>query len=174
MSAPDWWCPLPLNCSETYGELEIDGDSLHGPAWCAHNLSPLYDSPDFRDDNPLVETQPGRVARPTIVDQTDYSLRLMFSGATDQAGTPHDDPAGGLLANRRLFVATFIDPIQSGAAVDLPATLTVPDAAGGADIVFAFACQPLKLSGFTLLEGGYARAVLELRIPVPEFAEAGP
>ena len=173
MSASDRWCPLPLNCSETYGELTIDGVSLHGPAWCAHDLSPLYDSPDFRDDNPLVETQPGRVARPTIVDQTDYSLRLMFSGATEPDGTPHANPAGGLLANRLLFVETFIDPIQSGAEDSLTSELEFP-LPSGVIATYQFESQPLKLSGFTLLEGGYARAVLELRIPVPEFAEAGP
>ena len=173
MSAPDWWCPLPLNCTDTYGKLTIAGVELQGPGWCAFDLSPLYDSPDFRADNPLVETQPGRVARPTIADETDYSLRVMFSGATDQAGTPHVDPAGGLLANRFAFVAALIDPIQSGAAADLPAVLEVPSASGGTT-TYLFDCQPLKLDGYTLLPGAYARAVLELRIPVPELVEPGP
>ena len=167
-------CPAPLNCSETYGELVIDAVTLHGPAWCAWDLSPLYDSPEFRDDNILVERLAGRVARPTVIDETDYSLRLLFSGYSNQSGsTVWTDGAGGLLANRRTFVETFVEPIQTGTA-DLAATLTVPDGAGGADIVFEFACQPLKLSGFTLLPDGYARAVLELRIPVPDLVEAGP
>jgi hypothetical protein len=173
VSAPDWWCPLPLNCTETYGRLTIAGVATQGPGWCAHDLSPMYDSPEFRADNPLVETQAGRVARPTIADQTDYSLRVMFSGATDQDGTPHVDPAGGLLANRWEFVETFIDPILSGAASDLPAELVIPSASGGT-ITYLFDCQPLKLDGFVLLEGAYARGVLELRIPVPELAESGP
>ena len=167
-------CPAPLNCSETYGELVIDAVTLHGPAWCAWDLSPLYDSPEFRDDNILVERLPGRVARPTVIDETDYSLRLMFSGYSNQSGsTVWTDAAGGLLANRRTFVEQYIDPIQTGDA-DLPATLTVPDGAGGADLVYVFACQPLRLSGFTLLPEGYARAVLELRLPVPYLVEPGP
>lgn len=173
MSASDRWCPQPLNCTETYGTLTVAGVPLQGPAWCAFDLSPLYDSPDFREDNPLVETQPGRVARPTIADQTDYSLRVMFSGATDQDGNPWNDPAGGLLYNRLLFIETFIKPIQTGVTSSLTSELDFP-LPSGSIATYQFESQPLKLDGYTLLPGAYARAVLEFRIPDPELIEAGP
>jgi hypothetical protein len=168
MPAPEWFCPLPLDCSETYGELTINNVSLHGPAWCAFDLSPLYDSPEFRGDNVLVETLAGRIAKPTLTDETTYSLRLMLSGYSDQAGTPWAAPAGGLLANRRAFEAAFITPIRTGTA-DLPATLLVPDPNDVAlGITFVFDVQPLKLTGWTLLPNAYARATVELRVPRPD------
>lgn len=173
MSAPDWFCPLPLNCGDTYGELTIDGLSLHGPAWCAWDLSPLYDSPEFRGDNILVERLDGKVARPVVTDETDYSLRLMFSGYSDQAGVPWGAPAGGVLANRQAFHDTYVAPIRSGTA-SLPATLEIPDPDDpNATITYLFDVQPLKLSGWTLLPNAYARGVLELRVPVPELVAGG-
>ena len=165
-------CPLPLNCSDVYGELTVDGWTLHGPAWCAHDLSALYESPDFRDANVLVETEEGQIARPMVTDQTDYTLPMMFSGAVDRTGAAYTVPAGGLLANLRALEARLIDPIRSGTA-DLSATLTVPDPMDpNEDIVYTFDVQPLRLT-WTLLPGGYARAVLNLRVPVPDFVVAG-
>lgn len=175
MPAPDWFCPLPLNCGDVYGSLSIGGETLHGPAWCAHDLSPLYDSPEFRDGpNVLVERLPGRVARPVVTDETDYSLALMFSGYSDQAGTPWTVPEGGLLANRRAFEADFITPIRTGTA-SLAATLEIPDPSDPmVSLTWVFDVQPLKLSGWTFLPNAYARAVLELRIPEPDSEfEAG-
>ena len=173
MAAPDWFCPLPLDCSETYGRLSIDEETLHRGAWCAFNLSPLYDSSEFRGDNVLVERLEGRVARPIVTDETDYTLRLMFSGAVKPDGTPWAAPAGGILANRRAFHDTYLDPIRSGTA-SLPATLEVPDPDDPNEVlVYEFDVQPLRLTGWTLLPNAYARANLDIRVPVPELVEAG-
>jgi len=171
LSAPDWWCPLPLDCATTYGALVIADVTLHGPAWCAHNLSSLYNSPAFRDANVLVESEEGTVARPIVDDETDYSLPMMFSGATNQAGAPWVNAAGGLLDNRQEFTDTFCAPIRSGIAT-LPATLTVPSGLGGVTI-YTFPCQPLALSNFALLPGAYARAVFELRLTQSDLLVGG-
>lgn len=173
MAAPDWFCPLPLNCSEVYGRLTIATESLHRGAWCAFNLSPLYDSPEFRGDNVLVETEEGRAARPMLTDETDYSLRMMFSGAVKANGDPWAAPAGGILANRRQFHDWYIDPIRSGTA-SLAATLAVPDPDDPEELLtYEFDVQPLRLSGWTLLPNAYARATLEIRVPVPNLSLAG-
>lgn len=164
-------CARPVDCTETYGELTIAGWSLHTGAWCAWDLSPLYSSPEFRLDNVLVETLPGRVARPGLTDETDYSLNLVFSGAVSRTGTPYAHHPGGLLANLRALEAQLVTPIRSGTAA-LAAELAVPDPDDAEEtVVFEFDCQPLRLE-WTLLPNAYARAVLELRVPVPEFVEA--
>jgi len=168
VSAADAMCPLPLDCSEVYGELTIDDWSLHGPAWCAHDLSPLYESPELRGENVLVESLAGRIARPMLTDETEYALRMMFSGATDRTGTPYVNAPGGLHANRRAFTERLIDPIRNGTA-SLAAELVIPDE-NGDPITLLFDVQPLRLE-WRLLPNAYARAVLELRVPVPEFTE---
>lgn len=164
-------CARPINCTETYGELSIAGWSLHTGAWCAWDLSPLYSSPEFRLENVLVESDDGRVARPALTDETDYSLNMVFSGAESRLGAAYTHHPGGLLANLRAFEAQLVTPIRTGTA-SLSAELAVPDPSdAGATITFTFDCQPLRLL-WTLLPDAYARAVLELRVPVPEFVEA--
>ena len=153
-------CPVPVDCSDTYGELTIDGWSLHTGAWCAHDLSPLFEGADHRGDNILVETEPGQQPRPLVDDQTDYRLRMMFSGAVDREGNAHTEGAAGLAANRRAFTNRLIRPIREGTAT-LPATLVEPG-----PVTYTANVQPLRLD-WTLLPGGYARAVLRLRIPRP-------
>jgi hypothetical protein len=168
VSAPDWFCPRPLDCSEVYGTLTIDGESLHRGGWCAFDLSSLYDSPEFRGDNVLVESEEGRVARPVVTDETDYSLPLMFSGAVDPDDAPYLYVAGGLLANREAFTATFVAPIRTGTA-SLAATLAVPDPYDGTPTAFTFDVQPLRLVDWQLLPNAYATATLLLRVPVPDL-----
>lgn len=163
-------CAQPLSCSTEYGELTIAGWSLHTGAWCAFNLSPLYESPAIRHENVLVETQAGRSARSGLTDETDYSLRMVFSGAETRLGVAYQDHPGGLMANLRALQAQLVTPIRSGTAA-LAAELAAPDPDDPAGtITFEFDCQPLRLT-WTLLPNAYARAVLELRVPVPEFTE---
>ena len=153
-------CPLPIDCTDTYGTLTIDGWSMHTGAWCAHDLSTLYEGAEMRGENVLVESEPGRAARPGLDDETDYSLPMMFSGAVDREGTAHTEGAAGLMLNRQSFRARLIEPIRNGTA-SLPATLDVP---GQGELTADV--QPIRLD-WTLLPGGYARAVLLLRIPKP-------
>jgi len=160
-------CPLPLDCSETYGRLTIDTWSLHTGAWCAFDLSTLTDSPEFRGENILVERLAGRVARPMLTDETTYTLPMLFSGAEDRTGTPWTSPAGGLLANIRALSDRIVEPLRDTDAT-LPATLEVPDPDDpDADLTYVFDVQPLRIVK-ELLPGGYARGVLTLRVPVPD------
>lgn len=151
-------CALPLDCSDTYGALTIDGWSLHTGAWCAFDLSALYETADHRSGNVLVESLPGRSARPIVDDETEISLPMMFSGAVDREGTPLPDAAAGLFSNRAAFTARLIDPIRAGVA-SLPASLAVPDGT-----TLTGEVQPLRL-GWNLLPNGYARATLSIRLP---------
>lgn len=162
-------CPLPLDCSESYGTLVIATVPLQGPAWCAPDLSPLLESPAFRGENPTIERLAGRSARPIIDDETEYSIRLVFSGATDQAGVPHASGPAGLLENRRVFEDTYIRPIREGSAT-LAAELTVPD--GGEGDTYEFGIQPLRLT-FELQPRSYALGVLRVRVPVPFILTMG-
>lgn len=158
-------CPRPLDCSQTYGTLTVAGWSLHTPAWCAHDLSPLLASSEVRGPNVPVETQPGQQPRPVVAHETDVSLRMLFSGAVDEAGGAYPNPAGGLDTNRRRFTAALISPIRSGTAA-LTATLTLPDDGIAGPQVYQFPVQPLRLE-WELLPNGYARAVLQTRLPQP-------
>lgn len=151
-------CALPLDCSDTYGALTIDGWSLHTGAWCAFDLSTLYESAEHRGSNVLVESLPGRVARPLLADETEISLPMLFSGAVNRLGAAHADSVAGLFTNRAAFTARLIAPIRAGVA-SLPASLAVP---GGPALTGGV--QPLRL-GWNLLPNGYARATLTLRIP---------
>jgi hypothetical protein len=166
-------CGPPIDCSETYGRLVIDGETLHRGGWCAFDLSSLYDSPEFAGENFRPEGIVGSVAYPTITAETDYSLPMMFSGAVDPDDAPYapgTDARGALLANRFAFEQTFVTPIRTGTAT-LPATLTVPFPSPTGVRVFSFDVQPLRLTGWTLLPLGYARTVLDLRVPVPTFLD---
>jgi hypothetical protein len=157
-------CPVPLSCSTDYGELVIADTSLHLGAWCAIDLSELYATAERRGENVLVEATAGRVPRPMLDDETDYSVPLAFSGAVDPDDVEHADPVAGLFANRDAFVATFIDPIRAGTAT-LPATLDVP----GGGYPLAADVQPLELE-WRLRPGGYAVGVLTLRVPAGRFS----
>ena len=160
-------CARPLNCTTTFGALTIASTSLHGPAWCLTDTSPLLESPEFRGANILVERLNGRVARPHVTDETDYSLRVMFSGYSNQAGTPWANQQGGLLQNRAAFETTFINPIRAASAT-LAASLVVPNGSGGTT-TYNFNCQPLRLRGWAVRRPAYGRGILELRLPVPDL-----
>lgn len=162
-------CPLPLRWSDTYGQLTIGGWPLNGPAWCCTDLSPLRDSLDIRLTNVLVPGVAGRVPRSGLDDETDVSLRMVFSGACDQEGVPHADGRGGLLANRRTFEARYVHPIRTGAA-SLTGVLTDPAPDGGT-VTSTSPVQPLGLLDWQTRPGGYAVGVLELRIPRGGFSE---
>lgn len=165
-------CPLPLDCTDTYGRLEVDGWALQGAAWCAYDLSEIYESPNFRGVNWEVEDRPGTIAQPVLDGEQTYSLPMMFTGAVDRTGTPWGNPAGGLLANRRQFESHFIRPIRTGTA-SLPAILDVPDPdTAGVWLPAPVSVQPLRLT-WRLIPGGYARGVLTLRASEPDWLDVG-
>lgn len=160
-------CARPLDCSEVYGELTIDGWSLHTGAWCAWDLSPLFESPLAKGENIDVPQVNGRVARAWRDDETTVTLPMMFSGAVTNAGLVWDDPAGGLLRNLREAEGRWVRPIRTGTPT-LAATLTVPEA-DGTDLVLSADVQPSRLA-WQLLPNGYARAALTVTIPAGRFA----
>ena len=157
-------CPDPIDCTDTYGRLQIDGWSLQGPAWCAYDLGDLYGSSNFAGDNWVVEDRPGAIAQPLLCAETTYSLPMVFSGAVNREGTPWANPAGGLIANRRSFEDRFITPIRTGTA-SLAAILDVPDPDDPEGwIPLAIDVQPLRLS-WQFTPEAYGRGVLTLRVP---------
>lgn len=160
-------CPNPLDCSIVYGELAINGWSLHNGAWCAWDLSALFESANVKGENVDVPQIDGRVARAGRDDETVYSLPMMFSGAVTHAGLAWDHPPGGLLRNLRDAEGRWVRPIRSGTP-SLPATLTVPEP-DGYDLVLTAAVQPTRLA-WQLLPNSYARAVLTLTVPAGRFA----
>lgn len=164
---PGMGCARPLNCSDVYGELVIDGWSLHTGAWCAWDLSPLFESPLAKGENIDVPQIDGRVPRAWRDDETTVTLPMMFSGAVTMAGLAWDDPAGGLLRNLRDAEGRWVRPIRTGTPT-LAATLTVPEP-DGTDLVLSAAVQPTGLA-WQLLPNGYARAALTLTIPSGRFA----
>jgi hypothetical protein len=166
----DTRCALPLDCSDTYGELVIDGWSLHTRAWCTWNLEALFASAAHRGDNPLIEQYDGRPPRPLVCEQTDHSLPMMISGAVDRTDTAYANHAGGLLANIAALEQHLVEPIRTGTA-SLSASLFLPDPYDGPDLEWVAEVQPLRIIP-TLLPNAYARAVLELRIPSCRFVPA--
>lgn len=166
-------CPLPLDCSTAYGELTIDGWTLHGPAWCVTSLSDLRNSPSIRLDNIEVEDQPGTIAKSGLDDAEDYSLPIVFSGAVDRTGTEYANPAGGLFANRQALHDRLIAPIRNGTA-DLPAVLDLPDPDDSeATIGYVGDVQPIMLRNWQERPGGYAVAILVVRVPRPLVLDNG-
>ena len=166
-------CPLPLACSTAYGELTVDGWSLHGPAWCVTNLSDLRNSPSIRLENVEIEDQPGAIPKPGLDDVEDYSFPIVFSGAVDRTGTPYANPAGGLFANRDALHARLVAPIRSGTS-DLPAMLELPDPDDvNGTITYLGDVQPLQLRNWQERPGGYAVATLVVRVPRPLVLDNG-
>lgn len=157
-------CPLPLNCTLTYGRLTVDGWALQGPAWCVYDLSEMYVSPNVQGSNWEVEDRPGAIAQPVLVAEGTHQLPVAFSGAVDRTGVPWPNPAGGLLANRVAFESHFIRPIRGGTA-SLPALLEMPDPFDAEGwLEFPLDVQPLRLT-WRLDPEAYAHGVLTLRVP---------
>ena len=163
-------CPLPLDCSEAYGRLSIDGWTLHNGAWCAWDLGELHDSPATDGTNWYVEDRDGNIPQAVVLAETTYSIPVAFSGAVDRLGVAWANPAGGLFANRRAFEAHYIAPLRNGTA-SLPAVLQIPDPdTDGAWIDVAVDVQPTRLT-WQLHPGGYARGVLTLVVPEQAFVD---
>lgn len=162
-------CIAPLVWSTAYGDLTIGGVDMLGPAWAVLDLSPLRESLEVRQTSVLIEGRGGRRSRPGLPDETDYSLRMAFSGATDQAGVPWADPRGGLLANRRTFETSVIVAARATSDGTLPAVLSEPDpATPGDSIDFGCDLMPLRLTGWQVRPNGYGIGVLEVRISDPD------
>jgi len=161
-------CALPLDCNDVYGALTIRGWSLHTGAWCAYDLSPVFSSPAFRGENIKVESYPGRQPLVLVDDESEISLQMMFSGAEDRLGVASAASNAGLMTNLRAFREHIIDEVRNGAVATVASTLVVPE--DGGDVTYAADVQPITLD-WTLLPGGYARAVLGLRVPGGRWVE---
>ena len=156
-------CATPLIPDIRYGELSVDGNSLHKPWWNITDLSELFSSGSSRGSNPLVETLAGRPAAPILEDQIECSFPLVFSGALDPNGDPYTNPFEGLHRNRHLLHAAIIEPFSTGTAATLDATLSLP----GLATPLPFQIQTIEFFGWTFLPKGLARTVLRAIIPDP-------
>ena len=72
---------LVVNPSGTNpGELET---FLRCPPWWALDLSQIKGSPDYRGENTVVATQPGRAPNPLRMDQGTYVVNMRVCGEVD-------------------------------------------------------------------------------------------
>lgn len=166
-------CPVPLNCTDTYGTLTIGTVSMSGPGWCAYDLSVLGDSLDEKGDNVDVPWVGGSIPRGLLDAETPKTLPLMFSGAVDQDDTPYANPAGGLDANRQTVHDLLVAPIRDGTATSFVAVWTRPDPDDPDGTVdWTATVQPRALAGWQLEPGGYATADLEL-VQISPWEEDG-
>lgn len=109
------WNPIVDFTDPAYSAATLGGTSLLTAAWLVTNLDEVY-SRVMRGRDYLAPRQHGRVARARRRDLLDVSLRMVFSGWENSAGTVQNaNPIAGLATNRRAFVS---------AVVDLPGTAT--------------------------------------------------
>lgn len=168
----------PLNCEPCFGELTINGVSMHTSAWCLTDLSDLWGSYELRGSNKVIPGVRGRRAYKRRVDETRYSLPMLITGYCDADGTPYgltgggyddiysdvyeDGPSGvifqeGLETNvLALHEALYLDDPSAIDRSLVPAVFTLPSGATRETDV-----QVLGLRG-QLRPGALMRATLEL------------
>lgn len=103
-----------IDCDLSFGWLTIDGHSLHTPAWCAYDLSPLWGTPEVRGGNRLLPGATGVLPYRKRATETRLSLPFVVYGAFDADGTPNEDPFAGLEANLAFLYTYVILPTNTG------------------------------------------------------------
>lgn len=106
----------PFACDTCYGELAIDGVSMHTSAWCLPDLSPLWSSFELRGQNRVIPGRRGRKPYPRRVDETRLSLPMLVTGYCDAAGTPYSEGGTG-------YSDIYDDVYEHGPAISYPAGL---------------------------------------------------
>ncbi len=165
--------PGALNCcTECTGELIINvGGSdpglvettMHTPAWCCVDLTPLYMGGETRGGNVTVPGAIGTRAQRRRIDETEYSLPFGISGVTDKDGTLASNPHTQLYTNIAYLRENVVDPPPNGAKTRT-AQLTLPD---GMTVLTAD-IQVISLQEADHL-GPLIRAVMKIMIPLGRF-----
>lgn len=150
---------LVVEVPTCYGQLSIDGVSMHRLAWQIPDLSDLWKSPEIRGGDRLL---PGVVGvkpyrrRKTV---TRYSLPLLVNGHWDRFDVEVADPDGQLAVNMRYLLDVVALPTNVGDGTR-PATVTWPDGEETtADV------HVLGIPAGQLLPNAVLRTTLELSVP---------
>lgn len=144
-----------------FGALTLNGVYMHTYAWDIIDLTELFLPPQTRGGNVVVPGAQGRRPYPLRADETRYSLPMVISGVTDEAGIPYADPYIGLQTNLTALTAVFQnDPTSPG----FTANLDTPDGT----ILSAFVQVASVKLGNRM--GPIIRATLDLVIPAGGFA----
>ena len=162
-------------CSTDFGELTFNPGSIdvgayetsmHTPAWCCIDVTPLWMPPLQRGGNKVIPGAVGTRAYRRRITETEYSLPLVISGAVDQDGTPWSNVLEGLRQNLEWLAENVVDPPPTGstrtARLTSPDTLTVLEA--------EVQVLELEQGGFHMAEL-ITQAVLHILVPAGRFAE---
>ena len=88
-----------LNCSTCFGSLTVNSVLLNGPAWCAYDLTVLFDEADLRGSDRLIPSLAGVVANRRRRTVTRKDIPLAITGLYDRLGVRQADRAMSLIAN---------------------------------------------------------------------------
>lgn len=153
------WNPIVDFTDPAYSAATLGGTSLLTAGWLVTNLDEVY-SRVYRGSDYLAPRQHGVVARARKRGLLTISLRMVFSGWENSAGTVQNaNPVSGLTANRRAFVA---------AVVDLPGTDTETRTLSITETGQSAETAPVHVEEFewgAAQARGLARAILRISIP---------
>ncbi len=149
--------------AECLGELFINDVSMNTPAWNVLDITPLWMPPASRGTNVLIPYVAGKRAFPMRVDQTDYSLPMVISGAVDKDGNPDPDGVIACLYRNLHYLRDNVYGPVDGTTVTWPASIFLPwGDLLEADVQVMAIVPSLHISEVT-------KATLELRFPAGEF-----
>lgn len=101
--------PIVDYSDPAYSAATLGGTSLLTAGWLVTNLDEVYRRV-HRGSDYLAPRLDGVVARARKIGRLDVSLRMVFSGWENPAGTVQNaNPVSGLIVNRRAFVAAVVD-----------------------------------------------------------------
>ena len=144
------------------GALEINGVSMHTPAWTVIDTTVLWMGADVRGQDRILPTTPGVIPYRRRMTVTRHSLPMVIVGYVDDAGVAYPDPMEGLETNIDYLRGWIVDPTNAGDGT-LPATLTMPSG--------AVRTADIHVLGLTLGQVSRARlrATLDISIPTGVF-----
>lgn len=147
-----------VQCDDRYGWIELDGVSMSTPAWCTHDLSALWGTPDLRGDDRLLPGVVGVIAYRRRATVTRLSLPFLVVGQYDRDGVEYPDPFIGLQTNLAYLMANVLLPTNTGDGTR-EMVWYLPDGGDVTVDVHVLGYRP----GLTL--EGVARGTLELSVP---------
>lgn len=119
---------INVACTLADGEVLVNGLTLHRPALCIMDASPLYTGPTLRGEDLLIPGVPGRKAMPRRADTTVTQLRMLLDGRYNPTtGAPVANSSAGLRAIKLWMRANVTGPTGG----DGTRTVTVNVPGGG-------------------------------------------
>ncbi len=158
--------PGELTLGTCAGELLLDSQTLHCPAWDCVNVLDLEESGALRSGNPIIPGTYGRLAVLRHRDQVTVTMRMLVTGVFDPLGV-HWTTNGyasafeGLVVNLRAL--RFLLAIDTE-LVSLPATIQYPTLTAVTAAVQVENWRPVQAEGTPI-----ARATFDLTVPLGGF-----